>query len=53
MDLEHNVIFAIHWLKIWYDLDCILATVKPFYNDHLYNEIYYMSFIQYCLLMKT
>ena len=46
MDLEHNVIFAIHWLKIWYDLDCILATVKPVYNDHLYNEIYYMWFIQ-------
>ena len=24
----------------------IFTTVKPVYNDHLYNEIYYLWFIQ-------
>ena len=28
-------------------------TVKPVYNDHLYNKIYYLSFIQQCVSMKT
>ena len=30
----------------------IADTVKPVYNDHLYNEIYYLRFIQKCVLMK-
>ena len=28
-------------------------TVKPVCNDHLYNEIYYLWFIQLCDLMMT
>ena len=36
---------------------CILAevshTVKLVCNDHLYNEMFHMWFIQYCVLMKT
>ena len=28
-------------------------TVKPVCNDHLSNEIYYLWFIQSCVLMKT
>ena len=28
-------------------------TMKPVYNDHLYNKIYYLQFIQKCILMKT
>ena len=31
--------------------DC--GTVKPVYNDHLYNKIYYLWFIQKSVLMKT
>ena len=27
--------------------------VKPVYNDHLYNKMYYLWFIQWCILMKT
>ena len=32
-----------------------LYTAKPVYNDHLYNEIYYMWFmiIQWCVSMQT
>ena len=30
-----------------------MNTVKPVCNDHLYNKIYYLWFIQYCVLMKT
>ena len=30
-----------------------IETVKPVYNDHLYNKIYYLRFIQKCVLMKT
>ena len=29
------------------------GTVKPVYNDHLYNKIYCLWFIQQCVLMKT
>ena len=29
------------------------GTVKPVCNEHLYNEIYYLWFIQYCVLMMT
>ena len=29
------------------------GTVKPVCNDHLSNKIYYLQFIQYCVLMKT
>ena len=28
-------------------------TVKPVCNDHLYNKIYYLWFIQQCVFMKT
>ena len=28
-------------------------TVKPVCNDHLYNKIHYLWFIQECVLMKT
>ena len=28
-------------------------TVKIVCNDHLYINIYYLWFIQYCVLMKT
>ena len=31
----------------------IQHTVKPVYNDHLYDKIYYLWFIQLCVLMKT
>ena len=34
-------------------LSGMLLTVKPVCNDHLYNKIYYMWFIQQCVLMKT
>ena len=27
--------------------------VKPVYNDHLYNKVYYLQFIQKYVLMKT
>ena len=37
-------------LNICYNL-CV--TVKPVCNDHLYNKIYYLWFIQYCVLIKT
>ena len=30
-----------------------LGTVKPVCNDHLSDKIYYMRFIQLCVLMKT
>ena len=30
-----------------------VITVKPVFNDHLYNKIYYLRFIQKCVLMKT
>ena len=29
------------------------STVKPVRNDHLYDKIYYLWFIQQCVLMKT
>ena len=29
------------------------STVKPVCSDHLYNKIYYLWFIQQCVLMKT
>ena len=29
------------------------STVKPVCNDHLYNKIYFLWFIQLCVLMKT
>ena len=29
------------------------CTVKPVCNDHPFNKIYYLWFIQYCVLMKT
>ena len=28
-------------------------TVKPVCNDHLYNKMHYLWFIQECVLMKT
>ena len=31
----------------------ICDTVKPVYNNHLYNKIYYLWFIPYSVLMKT
>ena len=31
----------------------VFITVKPVYNDHLYNKIYYLWFIQQCVLKKT
>ena len=31
----------------------IYDTVKPVDNDHLYNKIRYLWFIQKCVLMKT
>ena len=29
------------------------TTVKPVSNDHLYDNIYYLRFIQWSVLMKT
>ena len=29
------------------------CTVTPVCNDHLYNKIFYLWFIQYCVLMKA
>ena len=31
----------------------MVTTVKPVCNDHLYNKIHYLWFIQECVLMKT
>ena len=30
-----------------------IATVKPVCNDHLYDKIHHLRFIQECVLMKT
>ena len=35
-------------LAVWNDV----TTVKPVCNDHLSNKIYYLWFIQKCVLMK-
>ena len=43
------VIYVISWDQ---DLS-VLDTVKPVCNDHLYNKIYYLWFIQQWVLMKT
>ena len=32
---------------------CSSGTVKPVSNDHLYNKIYYLWFIQWYILIKT
>ena len=32
---------------------CFAYTVKPVCNDHLYNKIYQLWYIQYCVLMMT
>ena len=39
-----NIADPVHWR---------IYTVKPVCNDHLYNKIDYMWFIQQCVLMKT
>ena len=31
----------------------LIDAVKPVYNDHIYNKICYLWFIQKCHLMKT
>ena len=31
----------------WYVAQCICNTVKPVYDDHLYDKIYYLWFIQW------
>ena len=42
---------------VWWDLifgrKSEYCTVKPVGNDHLYNKINYLGFIQQCVLMKT
>ena len=38
----HNTIFFYPKFLLRYNI----YTVKPVYNDHLYNEIYYLWFIQ-------
>ena len=30
-----------------------MITVKPVCNDHLYNKIHYLWFVQWCALMET
>ena len=37
--------------NIWYLSKS--RTVKPVYNDHLYNKMYHLWFIQLSVLMKT
>ena len=37
-----TVLFAVHFI-----------TVKPVCNDHLYNKIYYLWFVQWCILIKS
>ena len=32
--------------------DDYISTVKPVCNDHLYNKIHHLWFIQSCVLMK-
>ena len=46
--MSWNVDFA-----IYFQLKNITYTVKPVRNDHLYNKIYYLWFIQLCVLMKS
>ena len=42
-----------HTIKQFQTVMFILSTVKPVCNDHLYNEFYYLWFIEQCVLMKT
>ena len=35
------------------NFSALQTTVKPVYNDHLYNDIYYLWFIQQCVLRKN
>ena len=42
-----------HGCRSTYISVMIINTVKPVCNDHLYNKIYYLWFIQQCVLMKT
>ena len=46
--MSWNVDFA-----IYFQLKDITYTVKPVCNDHLYDKIYYLWFIQLCVLMKS
>ena len=40
-------------LEVVCDIPRFPYTVKPVCNDHLSNKIYYLLFIQWCVLMKT
>ena len=55
---RHRTHYDVRVMPMWllgfaHILGKIRATVKPVCNDHLYNEIYYLLFIQQCALMKT
>ena len=45
--------FYIHVVYLTLISEKYLNTVKPVCNDHLYNKIYYMWFIQLCVLIMT
>ena len=64
--MDHNACDRVMmWLPLLLRLDIMSSqnngvcfgldadTVKPVCNDHLYNKIYYLRFIQECVLMKT
>ena len=38
---------------MWLDSEFLFQTVKPVCNDHLYDKIYYLWFIQQCIIMIT
>ena len=42
--------FIVYLAQFLHKYEC--ATVKPVCNDHLYNKIYYLWFIQSCVVMK-
>ena len=54
----HTALGSVDWSNVsssvvgtkWFKHD---GTVKPACNDHLYNKIYYLWFIQWSVLMMT
>ena len=51
-----NKLINCRWIETprWpFDTRASKATVKPVCNDHLYNKIYYLWFIQKSVLMMT
>ena len=49
----NNTSTLVKWMASGLVLNRQQVTVKPVCNDHLYNKIYYLWFIQLCALMMT